>query len=135
MYKNTTSLLLADAILILHVLIVLFVTLGLVAILLGRFLGWRWVRNRVFRIVHLVAIGVVVVQSWVGVICPLTSWEMILRENAGGEAYSSSFIQYWLQKFLYYNAPEWFFIVLYTAFGGLVLVSWYAVRPSKHTGD
>jgi len=129
MSRETLLLLLADAILVTHVLFVLFVVFGLVAIYAGYFLKWPGVRNRVFRIAHLIAIGIVVIQSWVGVICPLTTWEMALREEAGAAAYSGSFIQHWLQALLYYNAPEWVFIVLYTAFGGLVLASWYVVRP------
>ena len=46
---------------------------------LGGALGWGWVRLRWFRITHLCAIGVVVIQSWLGVMCPLTTLEMALR--------------------------------------------------------
>jgi len=38
----------ADALLVLHVLFVVFVVLGLVAIFVGKFLSWRWVRNHWF---------------------------------------------------------------------------------------
>jgi drug/metabolite transporter superfamily protein YnfA len=128
---SDTSLLiyLADAILIVHVLFVLFVVVGLLAIYTGGFLHWQWVRNRLFRILHLVAIGIVVVQAWLGLICPLTTWEMALRSQAGAETYAGSFIQFWLHRLLYLTAPEWVFIVLYTGFGCLVMVSWYLVRP------
>nr|WP_279538463.1 DUF2784 domain-containing protein [Pseudomaricurvus alcaniphilus] len=121
----------ADAILVVHVMFVLFVTLGLCAIYLGYFLSWHWVKNRVFRIIHLLAIGIVVLQSWASVICPLTSWEMALREAAGAEVYSGSFIQHWLHSLLYYSAPDWVFVVLYTLFGGLVIASWYLVPPAR----
>ena len=124
---------LADAILVLHVLFVVFVVFGLLAIYVGRFLSWRWVRNRTFRILHLVAIGVVVLQSWLGVICPLTIWEMQLREMAGEVTYSGSFIQYWLHQILFFSAPDWVFILCYTAFAGLVLASWYIVPPKRRT--
>ena len=122
---------LADAILVLHVAFVLFVVFALVAIYAGYFLKWQWVRNRAFRILHLIAIGIVVVQSWVGVICPLTVLEMALRDKAGAETYSGSFIQHWLQSLLYYDAPEWVFMVVYTCFGSLVLASWFVVRPRR----
>lgn len=121
--------LLADAILILHVSFVVFVVLGLVAIYLGYWRGWSWVRNRAFRIAHLLAIGVVVLQAWLGAICPLTIWEMKLRQMAGAATYSGSFIQYWLHNLLYYDAPEWVFITAYSVFGGVVLLSWFLVRP------
>ncbi len=129
--RELLLLLLADVILVTHALFVVFVIFGLVAIYLGHFYKWLWVRNRLFRIVHLSAIAVVVVQSWVGVSCPLTTWEMALRENAGAEAYSGSFIQYWLQSLLYYNAPEWVFIIFYTGFGLLVLAGWFLVPPNN----
>jgi hypothetical protein len=129
--KESLLIVLADAILIVHALFVLFVVLGLFAIYLGYFLKWQWVRNRVFRICHLLGIGIVAVQSWAGVICPLTTWEVALREQAGSETYSGSFIQHWLQSLLYYNAPEWVFITLYTGFGALVLASWFIVRPNE----
>ena len=124
-------LLLADAILILHVLFVTFVVLGLFAVYVGYFLNWQWVRNRIFRIVHLCAIGYVVVQAWLGVVCPLTTWEMALRAKAGAGTYSGSFIQHWLHSLLYFTLPAWVFVVVYTLFGSLVLVSWLVVKPRK----
>jgi Protein of Unknown function (DUF2784) len=119
----------ADILLIAHTLLVAFVVLGLVAIYLGHFLKWRWVRNIWFRLGHLIVIGVVVLQSWLGVICPLTTWEMALRQKAGESGYDGSFIQHWLQSILYYTAPDWVFILVYTLFGILVLASWFLVRP------
>jgi len=55
--------LLADAVLALHAAFVAFVVLGLVAILVGGALGWRWVRGPRFRALHLAAIVSVVVVS------------------------------------------------------------------------
>ena len=121
---------LADVILVIHFLFVLFVVCGLVAIYLGFALKWQWVRNKVFRIIHLSAIGIVVIQSWFGVICPLTIWEMQLRSSAGLETYAGSFIKHWLHKLLYFSAPDWVFITIYTVFGSLVLLSWFVVKPA-----
>jgi len=67
----------------------------------------------------------------VGALCPLTIWEVALREKAGAETYSGSFIQHWFQSLLYYSAPEWVFIVVYTLFGSLALASWFVVRPKS----
>ncbi len=117
--------------LFLHVLFVAFVIVGLVLVLVGGFLGWSWVRNRTFRVVHLVAIGIVVLQSWFGMICPLTTIEMALRARAGDATYTGSFIAHWLESLLYYQAPAWVFAVCYTAFGMLVIASWFWVRPRK----
>ena len=119
----------ADAVLFLHVAFVCFVVAGLALILIGKQMRWDWVRNPWFRIAHLVAIGVVVLQSWMGVICPLTTIEMALRKRAGDAVYSGTFISHWLESLLYYRAPAWVFVLAYTAFGAAVLASWFWVRP------
>ena len=124
-------LLAADALLLIHVLFVVFVVFGLLLVYCGKFLRWNWVHNFTFRCVHLVAIGIVVLQSWLGMICPLTVWEMSLRAKAGDTVYAGSFIAHWLQTLLYYRAPDWVFIVVYTAFGALVIASWFWVRPRR----
>lgn len=129
MAKTSLLLVLADTILVAHFLFVLFVVFGLVAIYCGYVLHWRWVKNRTFRIVHLAAIGIVALQSWLGLICPLTVWEMALRDKAGAASYSGSFIQHWLQQLLYYTAPDWVFMLLYSGFAGLVLASWFLLPP------
>lgn len=121
----------ADAVLILHALFVLFVVAGLVLILAGKPLGWNWVRHFGFRTAHLAAIAVVALQAWLGAICPLTSWEMSLRAKAGDATYPGAFIAYWVERLLYYRAPDWVFVALYTAFGALVVASWFWVRPRR----
>ncbi|MDE0003492.1 MAG: DUF2784 domain-containing protein [Rhodospirillaceae bacterium] len=122
-------LLAADAVLVLHLLFVAFVVVGLALILAGKAFRWAWVRNPWFRIAHLLAIGVVVVQSWFGAICPLTTIEMSLRSRAGETVYPGSFVAHWLESILYYRAPAWVFAVCYTLFGAAVIGSWFWVRP------
>ena len=129
MHGSVTYRVLADLVLLLHVLFVVFVVTGLVLVLLGGVRGWHWVRNPWFRVMHLLAIGIVVLQAWLGVLCPLTTLEMSLRARAGDAVYPGSFIAHWLEALLYYQAPAWVFIVCYTVFGFLVVASWYAVRP------
>ena len=124
-------LLAADAVLMLHVLFVAFVIVGLALILAGKACLWAWVRNPWFRIAHLLAIGVVVVQSWFGAICPLTTLEMTLRARAGETVYPGSFVAHWLEAILYYRAPAWVFAVCYTLFGAAVAGSWFWVSPRR----
>jgi hypothetical protein len=79
---------------------------------------------------------VVVAQAWLGVICPLTTLEMWLREKAGEATYAGSFVEHWLQDLLYYEAPPWVFVAAYSAFGLLVLATWWYFPPkSKHRGS
>lgn len=131
MQSDLLFLLAADVLLLSHVLFVVFVVLGLVLILVGKSLGWAWILNPWFRVTHLAAIGIVVLQSWIGVICPLTTWEMALRERAGSVVYSGSFISHWLEALLYYQAPAWVFTVCYTIFAAAVVASWFWVRPRR----
>ena len=128
---ETLYLLAADAMLLLHVLFVVFVIAGLTLIFVGKTLEWSWVRNRGFRWAHLATVAVVVLQSWFGAICPLTTVEMALRSRAGDATYTGSFISHWLEIILYYQAPAWVFALCYTAFGVLVVASWFWVRPKR----
>lgn len=129
MTQQELVLILADALLIVHVCFVAFVVCGLLLVYLGKVFGWHWVRNRRFRLLHLAAIAFVVIQAWLGMVCPLTTLEMALRAEAGAATYAGSFIQHWLHRMLYYRAPEWVFIAAYTVFGVLVLLSWFVVPP------
>lgn len=124
-------LILADFILITHALFVAFVVLGLFVIIIGRYSHWNWVRNWWFRVAHLLAIGIVIAEAWLGLACPLTEWENLSREAAGGSAYSSSFVQHWLHEILFYDFAPWVFTVAYTAFGMLVLIAWLLVPPQR----
>ena len=120
---------LADAVLVAHVSVVLFIVGGLVLILAGARLNWAWVRGIRFRAIHLAAIGYVVVTTWFGIDCGLTTLEQSLRLKAGQTTFEGDFIAHWLSLVLFYEAPPWAFITVYTAFGLLVLWSWIAVRP------
>lgn len=122
---------LADAVLVAHVGVVLFIVGGLVLILAGARLHWMWVRNIRFRVLHLAAIGYVVVTTWFGIECGLTTLEQSLRVRSGQASFEGDFIAHWLSRLLFYEAPPWAFIALYTAFGLLVLWTWVAVRPGR----
>ena len=122
---------LANLVLLTHAAFVAFVVLGLVVIIIGAVLDWRWVRNFWFRVLHLTAIGVVVVQSWLGIMCPLTTLESTLRAKVGTSPYDAGFVAYWLHTILYYDAPAWVFVAAYTVFGLLVVAGWVIVRPAR----
>lgn len=120
---------LADAVLLLHGGVVLFVVLGLPAIVVGNHLRWAWVNRRGWRVAHLLAIGVVALQAWLGRYCPLTVWENALRAKAGQTGYEASFVQHWVERLLYHDAPLWLFALMYTGFGLLVLWAWWRYPP------
>jgi len=131
-----TLLLLADVVLALHAALAAFLTLGLAAILIGwpewRLGGWRWVRNRKFRIAHLAGLGVVAAESVLGIVCPLTDWENALRAAAGmagSGGYRGGFIAHWLGALLFYDFDERVFAAAYLAALGLALWAWRRWGP------
>ena len=123
--------LLADIVLTLHVAVVAFVVGGLLLVLAGNLRGWRWVNTLWFRLAHLAAIAIVVAQTWLGMLCPLTTLEMWLRARAGVAGYGGGFIEHWLQRVLYYEAPWWVFAMGYSLFGLLVVAVWIRFPPER----
>jgi hypothetical protein len=124
-------LLLANAVLLLHLLLVSFVIAGLFVIVGGNLRGWAWVNRVWLRVAHLAAIGVVVLQSWFGAQCPLTTLERWLRMRAGVPVQTQGFIEYWVERILFHDWPTWVFTVLYTAFGLLVAAAWWYFPPER----
>lgn len=123
--------LLSDVILIAHFAFIAFVIGGQVCVLIGYFRKWVWVRNFTFRVCHILAIGAVVILAWADNICPLTVLENTFREASGNPSYSGTFVEHWLSKVIYYDAPQWIFALTYSIFGALVLLSWNWVRPTN----
>ena len=120
---------LADVVVVLHVSYVGFVIIGQIAILIGWLLRWGWVHNLIFRLAHLTAILVVVLESWFGITCPLTTWENWLRDKAGEATYEGDFIAESVHQVLFFSWPPWVFTVCYSTFGALVVLSLVLVPP------
>jgi polyferredoxin len=120
----------ADALLVLHFAIVVFIIGGLALTWTGAALGWAWIRNPWFRYLHLGAIAFVAAEALLGIACPLTVWEDMLRGNMRAE----SFIGRWVQRLLYYRAPEWVFTSLYLAWAAATLVTLRLVPPRRRAG-
>jgi hypothetical protein len=120
----------ADALLVLHFAIVLFIVGGLILTWTGAALGWAWIRNPWFRYLHLGAIAFVAAEALAGIACPLTVWEDTLRGNLQAE----SFIGRWVQRLLYYRAPGWVFTSLYLAWAAATLVTLRLVPPRRRAG-
>ena len=123
---------LADAVLVMHALLAFFIVCGFVAIWVGAGLRWRWVRQRLFRLVHLLAILIVAMLSLLGIACPLTTLEDWLRTGSlETQGFSPGFIQRWVSRLLYYDLPVWVFTILYVALGLVVLLTWRLIPPER----
>ncbi len=135
MSESLSFQLLADAVLILHVALVLFVVSGLILVIIGNFLKWRWVNLLWFRLVHLATIAFVAAEAWLGHVCPLTTLEMWLRLKAKAVTYEGSFIEHWLQALLFWQAPPWVFTAIYTAFALAVAAAWWYFPPKSRQDE
>lgn len=130
MSRNLPFQLLADLVLGLHFAIVVFVVGGLLVVVIGNLAGIGWVNRPWFRVAHLAAIGFVVVQAWLGAMCPLTSLEAWLRLQARASTYAGSFIEHWVHRLLFYDAPSWVFTLAYSLFGLAVAAAWWRFPPT-----
>jgi hypothetical protein len=123
--------LIADTILVIHFAFVVFVVFGFMLTLVGLLAPWSWIHNRKFRFSHLAAVGFVVLQAWLGQLCPLTTWENEFRRRAGQSEYSETFIEHWLHEILFYQAEPWVFTTIYTCFGAVVVLVWFLGKRSE----
>ena len=120
----------ADLVVIVHLAYVAFVIAGTVLVLTGALLRWRWIRNPVFRVLHLLAIAVVAVQAAVGVICPLTEWEVALRRRAGQQVEADiSFVGRLVREVLFYDVSPRALTIIYVIFAVLVAATLLIVPP------
>lgn len=130
----------ADAVLILHVGLVLFIVGAVPAIVIGNrqrrhSAGRLWLNALWFRLTHLAAILFVVGESWLQVACPLTTFERWLRDQSGIGATTAGMppapgcIEYWLGRMLFFTAPWWVFAAVYSLFALLVAYTWVKYPP------
>ncbi len=120
---------LADVLLVAHFAIAAFIVGGLILVCVGAALGWRWIRNPWFRYLHVAAIAFVAGEALLGVACPLTVWEDLLRGGLRPE----SFIARWVHRALYYQAPEWVFAAAYVAWALATLATLWLLPPRRRS--
>jgi hypothetical protein len=121
---------LADILVTFHLCYVAFTVGGEILILLGAAFRWGWVRNLIFRIVHLAACVLVAVEAVAGALCPLTTWEYRLRGLAGQHAESQIPLTARLvRSVIFYDFPWWVFTAAYIGFGLIVALTFILIRP------
>jgi drug/metabolite transporter superfamily protein YnfA len=119
----------ADATVCFHMAYMLFVVLGQTAVIVGAFRGWNWIRNTAFRFLHLMTILIVVVESWLGITCPLTTLEKHLRNRSGTASYDGDFLANAVHDALFIECAPWAFTTMYSLFGLAVLLTLIVCPP------
>lgn len=121
---------LADLVVAIHLAVVVFMILGIVLVLVGWPLKWRWIRNPWFRLTHLGIMGYIVVTALRGEYCFLTTLETDLRRKAGQwRPDDRSFVGGLLHDILFVDVPQSELNRIYFVVGVLVLVTTVCVRP------
>ena len=119
---------LADLLVIVHLLFIIFVLLG----------GFLLILHRAFIFVHLPAVIWAVLLSVKGWICPLTPLENMLREAAGSAGYEQGFIEYYLLPLIYPGNLSAAIQILLATFALLINLAIYCLvyykRMAKHSG-
>jgi len=121
----------ADAVLIFHVAVALFNFFGLIAIPLGAWRGWGFVRVHWLRLLHILMMATVALQAYLGRACFLTYWQAALEEGAGETASTMPLIQGWLMSVLFWPLPVWVFAVIYSAAFAFCIALWWIVPPTR----
>jgi len=101
--------LIADAILVIHFGVVIFISGGLLLVPLGYQLGWGWLTNKRLRIIHAGAMAFVTLETILGLTCPLT----LIENYLSGMNTSESFIGFWVKRIFYYDFPMEYFALSY----------------------
>ena len=119
---------LAEAVLAAHLAVILFNVFGLIAVPLGAVCGWRFVRVRWWRLLHLVSLAAVAAQAIFGRACILTIWQAALTGAAEGP---TPLIMGWVNRVIYWPLPVWVFATLYVIVFGYALALFWLVRPAR----
>ena len=117
---------LSQALLGAHLVVIAFNVAGLAAIPLGARLGWRWVRIRWWRALHIGSWAVVALQATLGRACFLTLWQ---DELTGTSA--EPLVMRFVNGLIYWPLPMWVFTATYLALFALVMALWWLVRPER----
>jgi hypothetical protein len=120
---------LSQAILAVHLAVIAFNALGLIAIPLGAALGWRWVRGRGWRTLHIASWAVVALQAALGRACFLTIWQ----DQLTGASAQPPLIERWVEDAIYWPLPIWMFGAIYGVLFVLVIALWRLVPPRRMT--
>jgi uncharacterized protein DUF2784 len=83
--------LLADAVVLLHLVFIVFALAGGVLVLFRGYIAW----------LHLPAVAWAAYAEFTATICPLTPLENSLRKQAGQEGYDGGFVEHYLIPLIY----------------------------------
>lgn len=119
----------ADLIVVIHFLWILFMLWGAGRTIWAvikrekRFLGSMWLRSLHLGGILFVAFFIIIRKP-----CPLTIWEIRLREISGVESYTGSFIIHYIEQIVYPSVPAWI-VNIPSILIGCIILFFYIIYP------
>ena len=120
------NILFSEIILLLHLLIFLFITLSFILIPIGYFQKWKWVKNKYYRSIHLILMGIISIETILGFMCPLTILENYFRDDIKVDNKLTEIAH----QILYWDLPNYQFIILYILSFSYLIFLWFFFKPN-----
>ena len=120
------EILLAELILIIHFFIFVFIISCFALIPIGYKFNWIWVKNKSIRLIHICLMGFITLETILGLMCPLTKIEFLLRNESKINNRFSEVIH----QIMYWDLSNNYFIIIYiTSFLYLIFL-WIIFKPT-----
>ena len=119
------NILFSEIVLLFHFCIFLFIILSFFLIPFGYYQKWEWVKNKYYRLIHLVLMGIIFIETILGFMCPLTILENFLRNNIE----INNKITQIIHQIMYWNLPTYQFIILYLLSLLYLIFLWFFFKP------
>ena len=115
----------SEIVLLFHFCIFLFVILSFFLIPLGYSRKWEWVKNKYYRLIHLILMGIIFIETILGFMCPLTILENFLRNDIE----INNKITQIIHQVMYWDLPTYQFIILYLLSLLYLIFLWFFFKP------
>ena len=119
------NILFSEIVLLFHFCIFLFMVLSFFLIPLGYHKKWEWVKNRYYRLIHLILMGIIFIETILGFMCPLTILEDFLRNDIE----INNKITQIIHQVMYWDLPTNQFIILYLLSLLYLIFLWFFFKP------
>ena len=119
------NILFSEIVLLFHFCIFLFVILSFFLIPFGYYQKWEWVKNKYYRLIHLVLMGIIFIETILGFMCPLTILENFLRNDIE----INNKITQIIHQVMYWNLTTYQFTILYLLSLLYLIFLWFFFKP------